>query len=1244
MTLRLGDREFDCTMWVAEIEPEGILGLDFLRRYDCQLVLKDGCYELQFDDGSDAKQGQPLSPSCFRVSIDRTTVVPPWSEAFVAGKIVGPCAPTLGLLEPTARLMEVNHLMLARSLVDGASDIIPLRVLNPTDYPRTLYKDTVAAMCEPVELVEPSHIGQNSVALCQVREEGGSTIAAVEPDSGRPSVPGHLLDLFERSSNLLNPDERSQLAELLTEFADVFAVSSDDLGHTSLVTHTINTGSSQPIRQPARRLPLHKRAEADTLIKEMLQKKVIEPSSSPWVSPIVLVKKKDGSTRFCVDYRKLNDVTVKDSYPLPRIDDCLDALAGCKWFSTLDLCSGYWQVAMAEADKPKTAFTTGNGLYQFTVMSFGLCNAPATFERLMEKVLSGLPWEVCLIYLDDIIVHGREFGEAMQRLRTVLQRLRDAGLKLSPKKCILLQRSVPFLGHVVSDHGVSTDPKKIEAVRTWPYPRTAKDVKSFLGLCSYYRRFVRGFADIARPLYKLTEEQREFRWTRECEDAFCQLKSLLTTAPILAFPTLDGLFILDTDASNTGLGAVLSQIQGEEEKVIAFHSKSLNKSERNYCVTRKELLAVIVAVKTYHHYLCGRQFLVRTDHGALKWLLKFKNPEGQLARWLELLGTYDFKIEHRSGIHHGNADALSRRPCGDCRYCDRVEQKGDTTSVADSGSADVVPCRAPQALDKPAEGGSLTSPQPDPKPPPESQQFQSEISVSKKAFVVTGSKSDLRASQVADDDLGKIIAWKESCPSRPAWKDVSTENKSIKTYWSQWDRLSLRNGVLCRRWESEAGDEVRWQLVMPSSLRNDVLQELHTEETAGHLGVNKTLGRVKERFYWPGCTKDVKDWCRSCDLCASRERPTRTPRAPLKTYNVGAPLERVALDILGPLPESDRGNKYILVIGDYFSKWTEAFAIPNQEATTVARVLVEEFVARFGIPRQIHSDQGRNFESKVFQEMCEALGMDKTRTTPLHPQSDGMIERFNRTIEGMLSKFVAENQRDWDSHLPVLMMAYRSAVHETTSFTPCELMFGRQIDLPIDLQFGRPEQESGDQGKTEYVHRLQARLERIHAFAREHLKLGSERNKRYYDHKASHRGFERGAPVWLHNPRRKKGRTPKLQRPWEGPYLVISRLDDLIYRIQKGPRSKPTVVHVDRLKKYQGHSFVNWLTEGQTGKDGASTAGEASKSGQPTKQQNFKPTPAAKGFEKAPAIAETAQKRPRRTPRRPAWAADYQMD
>ena len=299
--------------------------------------------------------------------------------------------------------------------------------------------------------------------------------------------------------------------------------------------------------------------------------------------------------------------------------------------------------------------------------------------------------------------------------------------------------------------------------------------------------------------------------------------------------------------------------------------------------------------------------------------------------------------------------------------------------------ADVVLCGASQGSDKTTDGDSLPSHRLDPNPLTGGQEFETEGSSSTKAFVM-GAAIYLRASQIADDDLRKMITWKESCHSRLTWKDVSIENKPIKTYWSQWVCLSLRNGVLCCPWESEAGDEVRWQFVIPSSLRNDILHELHTMETMGHLGVNKMLKRVKERFYWPGCTKDVKDWCRACDLCASRERPTCTPRVPLRTYNVGAPLERVALDILGPLPDSDRGNKYALIIGDYFSKWTEAYMIPNQEAMNVARALVEEFVVRFVILRQIHSDQGRNFESKVFQEMCKLLGMYKTRTTPLHPQ------------------------------------------------------------------------------------------------------------------------------------------------------------------------------------------------------------------------------------------------------------------
>ena len=371
------------------------------------------------------------------------------------------------------------------------------------------------------------------------------------------------------------------LKALLREFQNSFSRDSTDMGLTNLVEHRIHTGDAQPIKQHPRRIPLAKMEEAQNEIKDMLNKGVIEMSDSPWSSPIVLVKKKDGSIRFCIDYRKLNNVTLKDSYPIPRIDSTLDALSGSKWFSTIDLKSGYWQVPVAPEDKAKTAFSIpGGGHWQFHNMPFGLCNAGATFERLMERVLSNLSWKICLVYLDDIIVLSKDFDEHLSNLRQVFSRLKRANLKMNPKKCILLQSQVSFLGHIVSGDGIATDPSKIEAVDKWPTPTSVKEVRSFLGLCSYYRKFVNKFADIARPLHKLTETKSKFHWGEDCQTAFDKLKRALTSSPILSYPDSTGDFILDTDASNTGLGAVLSQIQDGIEKPICYYSKTFSAAER----------------------------------------------------------------------------------------------------------------------------------------------------------------------------------------------------------------------------------------------------------------------------------------------------------------------------------------------------------------------------------------------------------------------------------------------------------------------------------------------------------------------------------------------------------------------------------------------------------------------------------------------------------------------------------------
>ena len=769
----------------------------------------------------------------------------------------------------------------------------------------------------------------------------------------------------------------------------------------------------------------------------MQQKDVIEPSSSPWASPIVLVKKRDGSTRFCVDYRKLNKVTRKDAYPLPRIDDTLNTLAGAQWFSTLDLVSGYWQVEVDPNDRPKTAFCTTEGLFQFKVMPFGLCNAPATFQRLMDLVLAGLQWSHCLVYLDNVIVIGRSFTEHLQNLQAVFKRLRQAGLKLKPSKCSLLQQEVQYLGHIVNREGISVDPGKVEKVLTWPVPQNVQEVRQFLGFCSYYRRFIQNFADIARPLHRMTEKNAKFKWTHEAGTAFEHLRKQLTTTPVLVYPDFKTEFVLDTDASGSGIGAVLSQLDSQgKERVVAFGSRLLSKSERNYCVTRRELLAVIFFTNQFRPYLLGRHFQLRTDHGALTWLMNFKEPEGQMARWLEKLQEFDFEIRHRRGRKHTNADALSRLPCKQCGY-----QLENSTS----------------------------------------QSMISAISLQ-----VGKSSADLHQLQLDDPTIFPVLEAKRS-GAKPASDQIKQHSLHTNRLFSLWDQLVLKEDVLYRHFVSADDTQDRLQLVVPRSLQENVLRQIHDN---GHLGQEKTLSRVKQKFYWPGHLNDVKNWCNTCVTCATHKTSPPKPKAALQTVQAGYPLQLVAVDIVGPFPESEAGNTYILVVGDYFTRWMEAYPIPNMEAITVARMLTDKFFCRFGLPEQLHSDQGKQFESQLLKEVCTILRVNKTRTTPYHPQSDGLIERFNRTLLSMLSTSVEDSPFEWEDHVQKVCMAYNTSVQSTTEFTPFFLMFGREARLPVDLLFELPHSSSS---VTDYAVSLTKSLNRAYELAR--IKVGTKQQQ-----------------------------------------------------------------------------------------------------------------------------------------------------
>ena len=491
-------------------------------------------------------------------------------------------------------------------------------------------------------------------------------IASGSPAGGsEPS--DHLQPLYEGLQVKLATGIRAELDDLLTRHRETFSEGDHDLGRTRTEVHRIPTGDARPVRLPPRRVPLAYQPEVEEQIQQYVEMGIAEECVSPWAAPLVLVRGRDGSNRICIDYRGLNAVTKKDTHPLPKTAESLEALRSASVYSSLDLARAYHQVEVHPEDRDKTAFVTGRGHHlRFVTMPFGLCNAPGTFQRLMERVLCGLLGRCVLVYLDDIIVYSRTPAEHVDHLGQVLQRIQEHGLKLRPKKCALFQEEVCHLGHIITPTGVAVDPNQVARVQGWEPPTDARQVKAFLGLAGYYRRYLPDYEKTVEPLARLTDIGRVFEWSPECQEAFLRLKKGLTEAPVLGYPQEEGRFILDTDASNEAIGAVLSQEQDGHERVLAYGSRVLSKEERNYCVTRKELLACVYFMRVYSHYLYGRHFLLRTDHAPLRWLLGRKDPRDQQARWMQRLSDFQYTVEHRPGKKHGNADALSRMPAGKC--------------------------------------------------------------------------------------------------------------------------------------------------------------------------------------------------------------------------------------------------------------------------------------------------------------------------------------------------------------------------------------------------------------------------------------------------------------------------------------------------------------------------------------------------------------------------------------------------
>jgi transposase InsO family protein len=937
------------------------------------------------------------------------------------------------------------------------------------------------------------------------------------------------------------PDNiRSSLSELLHQYRDVISLNDSDLGHVTIVQHTIDTGDHRPIRETLRPHPRAHLPIIDKMIDDMLEQGVIEPSRSEWASNITLARKKDNTWRFCCDTRKLNLITKKDLYPLKRIDTCLDTLAGSIWFSTLDMRSGFHQISMDEKDRDKTSFLSHRGSFRWTRMPYGLCNSPATFQRVMDTVMVDLDYKILLTYIDDVIVFSRDLETHVQRLQLVLDALQKGHLKVKPSKVKLLQTEVSVLGFKVSNQGLSTQEDKVEAIKTWPTPRSLQQTRSFIGLAQYYRKFVPHFATIAEPLHALSKKGARFLWTDACQNAFEQLKQKLTDTEVLALPKDGCRYILDCDASDVGMGAVLSQIQDDQERPIAYASQLFDRHQRNYSVTRKELLSLITFVKKFKQYLLGQPtFLIRTDHAALQWLKRTPEPIGQQARWLEVLEEFNYEVEHRAGNKHCNADALSRRPV-------------DVIAAIENDDQDWRPNR--RTVKRGGRGVPATQP-----------------------TTNTADTFNWPAIQQTDDDVSFVYQLVENGQKQPKPEVLTARSADVKVLCSQFNRLTLSdNGTLCRIWTNSRRQD-KLQIVVPFDRRQGITDDLHKGLNGGHLGIRRSKLLLQQRFYWPGWSKDVYKTQQRCEQCARHKPTPHSRQGLLQPMVTGQPWERLGIDVTGPHPPSDRRNVYILTVIDHFTKWTEMFAMKNQEAATIAKILVDQVFCRYGMPLQILTDLGKNFESQLFSEMCRCLSIDKIRTTAYKPSTNGNIERFHGTLNSILSKWVADNQRDWDLKLPAVAFVYRNSVSEATGFTPFYLMHGREARIPADLVYDTYPDEQPPLSPIEHVDNVVQTLRDAFSMVRQHLGKAAETRKDRYDMRVRPTKYPVGTWVWHQVSRRRQRLSYKWQDKYDGPYLVVKEAGPVNVAIQKSPRAHAFYVHIDKLKPCFSTNLRSWI-------------------------------------------------------------------
>ena len=946
-----------------------------------------------------------------------------------------------------------------------------------------------------------------------------------------------------------NPEIQKKAIALVMEFADIFGEKGKkEVGVTDMIEMNIDLKEgARPVRQKVRPLNPHQKASLEKQMQTWKREGIIEESISPWASPMVPAKKSGGAPgdiRWAIDYRALNSVTIADSYPIPNINEVLERLAGSKYYSALDAAGAYHVVPVSKKSRPLLAFITPMGLWQFTRMPFGPTNSGAVYARFVDMILSTIRSQNVVAYIDDILVFTKDLEGHLKQLRLVFEMHRMAGIMLRPKKTLLFQTKTKYLGFDVSQEGIGMRKNYVDKILTWPRPTNTKQLRTFLGFCSYYRSFIANYSELTCEMNGI-RMGKTFDWTDIMERKFEELKRKFSEYPLRSYPRYDieEPFIVTTDWSQKNMAGILSQKQEGQERFIAAHGRKCSNHEKNYPSTKGELAAVLDCFRKWDHILKYKKFQLHTDSKALKYVQTLKQPSGIWFRWLQELQGYNFEVFHKPGKDNTNADNLSRS--------DHLPEP--TEEEAKEAEEEYIRSlyQYIEELDKEEKDQEIKD-------------VENESIKEMHNFGRDVSPEQVIIAQKEDPIVAEVRSWIQQ-KKKPEKEELKGEDEELKHYSQVADALEIKDDILYYPYKlNHLGGQKSYRMVMPKEIRDAVFYWSHQSTTAGHFGQTATVLRAQSKFYYPGMSQDLKRRVANCGDCLVKKSKVKLRDGTHNPQRSGYPNQKIYIDLIGPLPTTTKMERYVLTVEDGFTRHANAYTLPNKQASTVARVLIDEYCSDYGFPESIHSDNGKEFVNEIWEQLCDRLGIRKTTTPTYNPQSN-IVERWHRTINMMMKTFMDRDDKEWSKYLPAMVMAYNTKVNSSTGVTPYFATFGREARLPVDLVLPMPGEES--RTINNHVDEVLKRFNRIYAFMRQNNEATIRRNAKIYSGKKHE--YEVDEKVWYLCPRKVKSKPEKLTDMWLGPYKIVKQVAEVLYEITSADYEGPNItVHAARLLPY----------------------------------------------------------------------------